>query len=207
VHPGLLRYVRSVYKTPAKTGRKLLEHQARLDLDERNSLRVAIVADTHSRPHPRTAELLREQRPSAILHAGDIGDLSVLDDLAKIAPVTAVRGNIDERAPHLPDVVTVDVCAGGESALRILLTHIAVYGAKLRADAAQLAQRHSAGLVVCGHSHVPFYGRDRGLTVFNPGSIGPRRMHLPIVFGMMEIADAKLSFRHVDCETGRAWSP
>ena len=108
-----------------------------------------------------------------------------IDALGKIAPVIAVRGNIDERAPHLPDVITIDVCAGEDSALRVLLTHIAVYGAKLRADAAQLASRHSARLVVCGHSHVPFYGRDRGLTVFNPGSIGPRRMHLPIVFGMM----------------------
>jgi hypothetical protein len=54
---------------------------------------------------------------------------------------------------------------------------------------------------------VPFVGRDRGLTVFNPGSIGPRRMHLPIVFGVLEIAAAKLSLRHVNCETGEPWSP
>jgi putative phosphoesterase len=197
----------TVQRYSDKPGRKLLERAERLALDEHNGLRVAIVADTHSQPHPRAAELLSAQRPSAILHAGDIGDLSVLDDLAKVAPVIAVRGNIDERAPHLPDVVTIDVCAGEQSALRLLITHIAVYGAKLRADAAQLAVRHSARLVVCGHSHVPFLGKDRGLTVFNPGSIGPRRMHLPIVFGMMEIANAKLSFRHIDCETGREWLP
>jgi putative phosphoesterase len=196
-----------VYTTSAKSRRKLLEHNERLPLDAHNGLRVAIVADTHSHPHPRAAELLRAQQPTAILHAGDIGDLDVLDQLAKVAPVIAVRGNIDERAPHLPDVVTIDVCAGEQSALRLLITHIAVYGAKLRADAAQLAARHSARIVVCGHSHVPFLGRDRGLTVFNPGSIGPRRMHLPIVFGMMEIANSKLSFRHIDCETGREWSP
>jgi hypothetical protein len=196
-----------VHTTYGKPRRKLLEHHERLALDDRNGLRVAIVADTHSHPHPRAAELLSAQRPAAILHAGDIGDLGVLDDLAKIAPVIAVRGNIDERAPHLPDVVTIDVCAGEQSALRLMITHIAVYGAKLRADAAQIAARHTARIVVCGHSHVPFLGRDRGLTVFNPGSIGPRRMHLPIVFGMMEIADAKLGFRHIDCETGREWLP
>ena len=190
-----------------RTKRKLSEHEARLRLDDQNGLRVAIVADTHSQPHPKAAELLRAQRPSAIVHAGDIGDLSVLDDLGQIAPVIAVRGNIDERAPHLPDVVAVDVRAGEQSALRLLVTHIAVYGAKLRADAAQIAARHAARIVICGHSHVPFLGRDRGLTVFNPGSIGPRRMHLPIVFGMMEIVDARLSFRHVDCETGREWLP
>lgn len=199
--------VGAVYTTPGKSRRKVLEHSERLQLDDQNGLRVAIVADTHSHPHPRTVELLRAERPTAILHAGDIGDLGVLDQLAKIAPVIAVRGNIDERAPHLPDVVTIDVCAGEQSALRLVITHIAVYGAKLRADAAQLAARHSARIVVCGHSHVPFLGRDRGLTVFNPGSIGPRRMHLPIVFGMMEIVDAKLGFRHIDCETGHAWSP
>jgi uncharacterized protein len=199
--------VGAVYTTSGKSRRKVLEHSERLQLDDRNGLRVAIVADTHSHPHPRAAELLRAERPTAILHAGDIGDLDVLDQLAKIAPVIAVRGNIDERAPHLPDVVSIDVCAGEQSALRLVITHIAVYGAKLRADAAQLAARHSARIVVCGHSHVPFLGRDRGLTVFNPGSIGPRRMHLPIVFGMMEIVDAKLGFRHIDCETGNAWSP
>jgi putative phosphoesterase len=199
--------VRAVQATYGKSRRKLLEHNERLQLDDRNGLRVAIVADTHSHPHARAAELLRAERPSAILHAGDIGDLGVLDGLAKIAPVIAVRGNIDERAPHLPDVVTIDICAGEQTALRLLITHIAVYGAKLRADAAQLATRHSARIVVCGHSHVPFLGRDRGLTVFNPGSIGPRRMHLPIVFGMMEIVEAKLGFRHIDCETGREWLP
>jgi uncharacterized protein len=196
-----------VQRTSGNSRRKLLERDERVALDEQLGLRLAIVADTHSHPHPRAAELLRAERPKAILHAGDIGDLGVLDDLAKIAPVIAVRGNIDERAPHLPDVVTVNVCAGEQSALRLLITHIAVYGPKLRADAAQLAARHSARIVVCGHSHVPFLGKDRGFTVFNPGSIGPRRMHLPIVFGMMEIVNAKLSFRHVDCETGRDWSP
>ena len=196
-----------MYTSPGKTRRKLLESSERLKLDDHNGLRVAIVADTHSHPHPRAAELLREQKPAAILHAGDIGDLDVLDQLAQVAPVIAVRGNIDERAPHLPDVVTIDVCAGEQSALRLMITHIAVYGAKLRADAAQLAAQRNARIVVCGHSHVPFLGRDRGLTVFNPGSIGPRRMHLPIVFGMMEIEDAKLGFRHIDCETGREWSP
>jgi putative phosphoesterase len=187
--------------------RKLVQSEAALSLDEHNGLRLALVADTHSRPHPKAAGFIADLAPQAILHAGDIGDLSVLDDLAKIAPVIAVRGNIDERAPHMPDVVTIDVRAGEASALKLLLLHIAVYGPKIRADAAQLATRQGARMIICGHSHVPFVGRDRGLTVFNPGSIGPRRMHLPIVFGVLEIINAKLSLRHVDCETGQDWSP
>jgi uncharacterized protein len=187
--------------------RQLLQAEATLSLDAQHGLRLAIVADTHSHPHAKAASWIAALAPTAILHAGDIGDLQVLDDLSKIAPVIAVRGNIDERAPHVPDVITIDVRAGDDSALKVLLMHIAVYGPKIRADAARLAAAQGARLIVCGHSHVPFVGRDRGLTVFNPGSIGPRRMTLPIVFGVLEIRDAKLSLRHVDCETGQTWAP
>ncbi len=187
--------------------RKWLEGEAELSLNERGELRVAVVADTHSQPHPLAAKHIAALAPSAILHAGDIGDLSVLDELAKIAPVIAVRGNIDERASDLPDSVSVRVRAGGETALTLLLMHIAVYGPRIRADAARLATKRGARMIVCGHSHVPFIGQDHGLTVFNPGSIGPRRFHLPIVFGVLEIAAGKLSVRHVSCETGKAWSP
>ena len=185
---------------------RLVKESAKLALRDDGSLRIVAVADTHSRPHPAVAEHLAALAPDAIVHAGDIGDLSVLDDLARHAPVFAVRGNIDTRAPVVPDVFMLDI-AGGGRALRMLMTHIAVYGPRIRADAARLAARHSARLIVCGHSHVPFIGKDRGLTVFNPGSIGPRRFHLPIVFGVLEIAAGKLTVRHVSCETGEAWSP
>lgn len=178
-----------------------------LPLNPDGSLRVAIVADTHSAPHPQIGKWLTLLKPAAILHAGDIGDLGVLAELSQYAPVVAVRGNIDERAHDLPDVITLDLRTGDESALKVLLMHIAVYGPKIRADAAELANEAGAKLIVCGHSHVPFMGRDRGLTVFNPGSIGPRRMHLPIVFGLMEIANGKLSLRHLSCETGQEWLP
>jgi len=187
--------------------RKWVKAAAQVPLDADGRLRLVIVADTHSRPHAAAAGRIQALAPDAILHAGDIGDRQVLDGLARIAPLIAVRGNIDERAVDLPDSVAIDVRADGESALTLLLMHIAVYGPKIRADAARLAASHGARLIVCGHSHVPFIGRDAGLTVFNPGSIGPRRMHLPIVFGVLEIASAKLSLRHIDCETGEAWSP
>jgi len=187
--------------------RKWVEGETELTLSGRGELRVAVVADTHSQPHPLAARRIEALAPSAILHAGDIGNLSVLQDLAQIAPVIAVRGNIDERATDLPDSMTIRVRAGAETALTLLLMHIAVYGPRVRADAARLAASHGARMIICGHSHVPFIGKDRGLTVFNPGSIGPRRFHLPIVFGVLEVADGKLSIRHVNCETGETWSP
>jgi len=165
--------------------------------------RIVVVSDTHSSPHPATAKRLTALAPDAILHGGDIGDLAVLDELAKIAPVYAVRGNIDVRAHEVPDFLTIDV----NKTLRILLTHIAVYGPKLRAEVAQRAKKERAALVVCGHSHVPFIGVDRGITVFNPGSIGPRRFSLPIVFGTIDITPVGVKLAHISAETGEPWSP
>ena len=185
----------------------IVHHSATLTLNPGGGLRLVVVADTHSHPHPEAHDRIARLGVDGILHAGDIGDLTVLEGLAQIAPLIAVRGNIDSRAPHLPDAVTIDLRSGGETALKLLLMHIVVYGPKIRADAARLAQESGAKLIVCGHSHVPFIGRDRGLTVFNPGSIGPRRMHLPIVFGLLEIHAGKLSLKHIDCETGEPWLP
>ncbi|HEX8109918.1 MAG TPA: metallophosphoesterase family protein, partial [Kofleriaceae bacterium] len=149
------------------------------------------------------AERLAAIAPDAILHAGDIGDAAVIDALATTAPVLAVRGNIDTRSVF-PDVVTIEVIGRD---LRIYLTHIAVAGPRLRGDVARAARAERAQLVVCGHSHVPFIGRDRDLTVFNPGSIGPRRFHLPIVFGTIAITPQAVRLAHIDCETGQPWLP
>jgi putative phosphoesterase len=178
-----------------------------VDVRNDGSLRLGVVADTHSAPHLSTARHLRSLSPDAILHAGDIGALSVLDELEAIAPVFAVRGNIDVRAPGLPDLLTLDVAADDALLLRILLMHIAVDGPRLRADAARLARARDASLVVCGHSHVPFAARDGDLSVFNPGSAGPRRFRLPIVFGTIDVTRAAVTLAHYDCETGAPWRP
>jgi putative phosphoesterase len=184
-----------------------VESSARVAMRSDGSLRLAVVADTHSAPHPATTKHVRALSPDAILHAGDIGDLSVLDELAGIAPVFAVRGNIDVRAPSLPDLLTLDIVAGDASLLRILLMHIAVDGPRLRADAGRLARSRDVALVVCGHSHVPLVARDGELSVFNPGSVGPRRFRLPIVFGTIDVTRAAVHLSHFDCETGQRWKP
>jgi hypothetical protein len=183
-----------------------IKTSATLPLRADGTGRIAVIADTHSRPHARAAEHVAAARPDAILHAGDIGDLAVLEVFAALAPLHAVRGNIDTRAPGLPDVVRLELAGGGRM-LRLILTHIAVYGPKIRADVARIARAAEASLVVCGHSLVPFIGQDRGLTVFNPGSVGPRRFHLPIVFGLIDITTEGVRLAHIDCETGARWSP
>jgi putative phosphoesterase len=187
-------------------GQKMVKKLTTVAARSDGTLRLAAVADTHSHPHAATARRLTDLRPDVILHAGDIGDLAVLDDLAAIAPVLAVRGTIDTRADGLPDVLLVDV-TGGAGALRLLMIHIAVAGPRLRGEVARLARAEGASLIVCGHSHVPFIGRDRDLIFFNPGSIGPRRFHLTILFGTVDVTPAGVRLAHVDCETGQPWTP
>ncbi len=187
--------------------RALAPQKIRLETRADGAFRFAVVADTHSKPHPATLDRLTELRPDAILHGGDIGELGVLDQLAKAAPVLAVRGNIDAQVRDVPEALVVELMTGDVMKLRLLLIHIAVYGAKLRAEVARLAKSQRASLVVCGHSHVPFIGRDRGLTLFNPGSIGPRRFQLPIVLGRIDIDATSARLAHIDCETGQPWTP
>ncbi len=184
-----------------------LRHQRKTLNVSKGPARLVLVADTHSAPHPNAAEVISAQKPAYILHAGDIGNLNVLDELGKIAEVTAVRGNIDVHAPDLPDVMTIDVRDPDGTLVKLLLVHIAVYGPKLRAEIAKLAQTEDASIVVCGHSHVPFLGRDKGKVIINAGSIGPRRFQLPIVFAVMELSRERITMHHVSCETGQRWEP
>jgi len=187
---------------------RLVHTRATLPLRADGTTRIAVVSDTHSQPHAQHATRIRELAPDAILHAGDIGDLEVLAPLRELAPLHAVRGNIDISVRDVPDVMTIDlVRESGDVALRMLLLHIAVYGPKLRGEVARLAHAEKATLVVCGHSHVPFIGVDKGITVFNPGSIGPRRFQLPIVFGTIDVAPSGVKLKHLSVETGERWLP
>jgi len=186
---------------PPRTTRKA----ETLAIRDDGTLTIAVVADTHSQPHQAMRDHLAALAPDAILHAGDIGDPAVIDALAELAPVFVVRGNIDTRS-EFPDVLTLDLI-GGDRRLRIFLTHIAVNGPRLRADVARMARAERASLVVCGHSHVPFIGQERDLTVFNPGSVGPRRFQLPIVFGTIVLTGKGVRLAHINCETGQPWTP
>ncbi len=189
------------------TAAKLVHARESFDLGPGGALRIVVVADTHSRPDPRSGALIAAQRPDRILHAGDIGAPAVLDALRAHAPVTAVRGNIDAQMPGVPDAVTIDVRDGDRALVTLLLVHVALYGPKLRADAARMARAAGASLVACGHSHVPFLGRDQGIAIINAGSIGPRRFRLPIVFGVIDVRREGIAMHHVSCETGERWAP
>lgn len=192
----------------ASSGGAPAQHTSEVvSVPESGALDVVVVADTHGQAHPRARPLIEQLAPGLILHAGDIGDVAVLEPLREVAPLLAVRGNIDGAAPGFADSMDIDFVRGGRSLLKVLLTHIAVYGPRLRAEVARLARARAARVVLCGHSHVPFLGRDQGLVTFNPGSIGPRRFALPITFGVLSIRPEGVSLRHVSCETGQTWLP
>ncbi len=176
-------------------------------LPSTGSCRVALISDTHSKAHKDAVKHVKAQNPDLILHGGDIGDLAVLAPFKKLAPLHFVRGNIDPHAPELADSIDISFESAGKPVFRLLLTHIAVYGPKLRADARALAKAHNCTMVVCGHSHVPFIGTDRGVSMINPGSIGPRRFNLPITFGVLDVSPQRLEARHISCETGEVWLP
>jgi len=112
-----------------------------------------------------------------IIHAGDVGAPEILDELGSIAPVTAIRGNIDKGAwtRKLPETEVVEL--GGVS---IYVLH----------DLSQLDLKPEAAgfkVVVYGHSHVPKQAIRNGVLYFNPGSAGPKRFKLPICVGRLSV--------------------
>jgi putative phosphoesterase len=126
-----------------------------------------------------------------IIHAGDIGDPQILDALATIAPVTAVRGNIDHGA-WARKIPATNVLEIGEVSIYVL--HI-LEELDLKPEAAKFA------VVVYGHSHVPKRESKKGVLYFNPGSAGPRRFRLMVSVGRLTIKAGKIDANILALET------
>jgi putative phosphoesterase len=138
---------------------------------------IGVISDTHGLLRSEAMEALRDS--DYILHAGDVGAPGILEELAAIAPVTAVRGNIDKGdwAKRLPKTEVLE--AGGIS---IYMLH----------DLAELDLKPKAAgftVVISGHSHVPKQEMRDGVLYFNPGSAGPRRFKLPVSVGKLIVQD------------------
>jgi hypothetical protein len=147
---------------------------------EAEHLTIGVISDTHGLLRPEALEALRGS--DYIIHAGDLGDPDILAQLGRIAPVTAVRGNIDrdDWARSLP---TTDVLeAGGVS---IYIVHI-LPELDIKPEAAGFA------VVIYGHSHVPKQESRNGVLYFNPGSAGPRRFKLPVSVGRLLVQDGNI---------------
>ncbi|MGN8120483.1 metallophosphoesterase family protein [Pseudomonas sp. 22082] len=146
-------------------------------------MKTALISDTHNLLRPEALAAL--QGCDQIIHAGDIGNADVLAQLAKIAPVHAVRGNNDLNSPwaeNLPDLLTFTL-----NGWPTLLVH----------DIADVPADLDPGikLIITGHSHKPrIEWRDDRLYV-NPGSAGPRRFKLPVTLAILEIQPDRIEPR------------
>ncbi|HVG49939.1 MAG TPA: metallophosphoesterase family protein [Rubellimicrobium sp.] len=142
-------------------------------------LRVGVISDTHGLLRPEALERLRGV--GHILHAGDIGAPGIVDALAALAPVTAIRGNVDagEWAAAYPEVRTLQI--GG---LAVHMVH-----AIQDLDPEVLAR--GVDVVVSGHSHRPRVETRDGTLLLNPGSAGPRRFRLPVTLAILTVVDGR----------------
>ena len=150
---------------------------------------LGVISDTHGLLRSEAVEALRGS--DRILHAGDVGAPEILEALAQIAPVTAVRGNVDGEpwARTLPETEVVE--AGG---VCVFILH----------NLGQLDLKPEAAgfrVVVYGHSHQPRLEEKNGVLYFNPGSAGPRRFHLPVNVGKLVIEGGKVRAELVELKT------
>lgn len=153
----------------------------------RKGIRLGIVSDTHGLLRDSVLAALRGV--DLILHAGDIGKSGVLAGLRALAPVVAIRGNVDSGwARDLPDTETF-VLAGRRIHVLHDLKDLAVDPVATQID-----------VVVSGHSHVPGIQRRDGVLYVNPGSAGPRRFRLPIALATLDLGPSRIRARIVELE-------
>jgi len=138
-------------------------------------MRIGVISDTHGLLRPQALDALRGV--DHILHAGDVGDIEILDALRGIAPVTAIRGNVDTNGPcaSLPPTEAIEL--GGKL---FYMIH-SLQDLDLKPELAEIA------CVVSGHSHQPEIREHPGVLYLNPGSAGPKRFSLPVSLAYVTI--------------------
>ena len=136
---------------------------------------IGLISDTHGLLRPEALRALNGSE--LIIHAGDVGDPKILEQLRRLAPVVAVRGNIDTGAcAELPETA---VAQAGSALIYVLHDLKAL---DLKPAAAGFA------MVVSGHSHKPSRSDREGVIYVNPGSAGPRRFNLPVTLARVDMA-------------------
>lgn len=153
-------------------------------------MRIGLISDTHNLLRPEALEFLRGC--DHILHGGDIGDESILERLAELAPLSVVRGNNDKQswAQRLPH------------SLRLEFENVVIHAvhdiAELDVDPVEAGVQ----VVVTGHSHKPLVRERDGVVYVNPGSAGRRRFSLPIALGELIIRGSQVTPRIVELTPG-----
>ncbi|HEX3104044.1 MAG TPA: metallophosphoesterase family protein [Terriglobales bacterium] len=141
---------------------------------------IGVISDTHGLLRPEALAAL--QGSNRIIHAGDIGDPEILNRLSEVAPVTAVRGNVDRGswARNIPETNIAEA-----DGISIYILHI-LKSLDLKPQAAGMRA------VIYGHSHIPKQETKSGVLYFNPGSAGPRRFQLPVTVGKLIVENGEI---------------
>lgn len=151
-------------------------------MNERRQVRIGVIADTHGVYDPAIEEHF--SNVTAIVHAGDIGDRTVIKALQGLAPVVAVSGNVDEyERSGFPRQIVIR-----RNGKKIAVRHVLYEKGKLMEDATRWLDAEQPDVCIFGHSHRPtiaWYGRT---LLFNPGSAGPKRFSLPRGIGLLTIS-------------------
>ena len=142
---------------------------------------IGLISDTHGLLRDEALAALRAS--DYIIHAGDIGDPLILQRLAEIAPVTAVRGNVD-RGAWAKNIPATNLLEAGGLSLYVLHN---LQDLDLKPEVSGFAA------VISGHSHIPKQETRNGVLYFNPGSAGPRRFRLPVTLGRLSLRNGELS--------------
>jgi putative phosphoesterase len=151
----------------------------------KRALTIGVISDTHGLLRPEAIQEL--MGVDHILHAGDVGDPQILDKLRWIAPLTAIRGNVDVRGACAELPATEMVELGG---CLFYLVH-SVHDLDIDPVAA------GVGVVVSGHSHRTDISKRDGVLYLNPGSAGPRRFELPVTLARMTVLEGRAEARIV----------
>jgi uncharacterized protein len=150
-------------------------------MNQQRTIRIGVIADTHGLFDPVIRRHFRNV--DHILHAGDIGDWSVIEELRQIAPVTAVSGNVDDgKQSGIPSEIIIEL-AGRRLAIR----HILYEGGRLTKDGRVFLDCEQPDICIFGHTHQPkaeWFGKT---LLFNPGSAGSKRFSLPRGIGLLTI--------------------
>jgi uncharacterized protein len=154
-------------------------------------MRIGIISDTHGQLHPAIAEHFAGV--DHIIHAGDIGDVTILDRLRAIAPVTAVAGNID--GFECGDAgLQARVALGG---LEFYALHILDRPGRPSKQFLEAMAKKNADVIIFGHSHLPHNEKRGNHWFFNPASAGPRRFDYPRSIGIFEQLQGRWSAHHI----------
>ena len=144
---------------------------------------IGVISDTHKLLRPEVVSYL--QNSDLIIHAGDIGAPDIITRLSDIAPVTAIRGNIDKARWAEMYPIEDTLIVGNR------LIHI-VHNVR---DMGFDPHKEGYDVVISGHSHQPRVKREHGVLYINPGSAGPRRFSLPIAVAKLFLTSRSLRTR------------